>query len=115
MQQGHSKLELGGDVDIDTKYVSPTIFSNVHVSDPLMKDEIFGPVLPVLIYDTYDDIKNIINSNTLEKPLTIYIFSKNRKFIDRIISDIPSGGVCVNDVIYHVVNHHLPFGGVGNS
>ena len=94
-------------MDIDTKYVSPTLFSNVHVSDPLMKDEIFGPVLPVLIYDNFEEIKNIVNSNTLEKPLTIYIFSKNRNFINKIISDIPSGGVCVNDVIYHVVRTYV--------
>ena len=72
-----------------------------------MKDEIFGPVLPVLIYDNFEEIKNIVNSNTLEKPLTIYIFSKNRNFINKIISDIPSGGVCVNDVIYHVVRTYV--------
>lgn len=83
------------------------------LNDSTMKDEIFGPVLPILTYETPEQIDIIINS--YDKPLAMYIFSKNKNFIERLLKTHTSGGVAINTVIMHLANPHLPFGGVGAS
>ncbi|MBC7466576.1 MAG: aldehyde dehydrogenase family protein [Bdellovibrio sp.] len=83
------------------------------LSDATMKDEIFGPVLPVLTYETHVEIDAIIKN--YEKPLAMYIFSKNKTFIESILKAHTSGGVAINTVIMHLANPYLPFGGVGAS
>ena len=82
-------------------------------SHPLMQDEIFGPILPVLSYKSDSDLFNLSVSN--EKPLALYIFSKKNDFINRALENIPSGGAAINSVLVHFGNHHLPFGGIGHS
>nr|XP_023018135.1 aldehyde dehydrogenase, dimeric NADP-preferring-like [Leptinotarsa decemlineata] len=103
----------GGEVDFADKYIAPTILINVDPSSPIMQEEIFGPILPIIsIEDAYDAIKFI---NSREKPLALYIFSNRKRDIEQILLNTPAGGVTVNDTIMHLTVHSLPFGGVGNS
>jgi aldehyde dehydrogenase (NAD+) len=78
-----------------------------------MQDEIFGPILPIITFQNEQDLKVIISK--YEKPLSLYVFSENNEFSDRIIKQYSFGGGCVNDTIVHFSNNRLPFGGVGNS
>ena len=80
-----------------------------------MQEEIFGPILPILKYKDAADIINLVNSSGLENPLSMYIFAKNRAFIDKLINSINAGSVVVNDTLLHFANPFLPFGGIGNS
>jgi aldehyde dehydrogenase (NAD+) len=79
----------------------------------LLKEEIFGPLLPILKFKEFSEIQSIISN--VEKPLTLYVFSKRRKFIDLVINNIQSGSLMVNDTLMHFANAYLPFGGIGNS
>ncbi len=107
------RVVCGGQVDIATKYIAPTVVAEARLDSKLMKEEIFGPILPVIKYQTFDDIKRIVSS--MEKPLSLYVFSNDNTFINRVTSEITSGGVCVNDTLFHFVNSSIPFGGVGPS
>lgn len=78
-----------------------------------MKDEIFGPILPIIAYDDLDEVLGIIKHKP--KPLACYIFSRNKDFQRKVISTLSFGGGCINDTVIHVLNEHLPFGGVGSS
>ncbi len=104
---------IGGEVDRETKYIAPTLIDNVSPEDPVMQEEIFGPVLPVITVSSTDEIINFINSRP--KPLALYIFTGNNKIKKRIINETSYGGGCVNDTLMHVANGHIPFGGVGLS
>ena len=106
------KIIFGGDVDISQRYISPTIIEEIEPQHPVMQEEIFGPILPVMIFD--DISKPIEYVNTHEKPLAFYYFGSNAK-AKEILGKTSSGGGCINDTLMHVINHHLPFGGVGNS
>ena len=86
---------------------------DVAESDAVMQEEIFGPVLPVLTYDSLDDL--IARQQKKARPLALYICTGDRALEKRIVSALPSGGVCVNDTVIHLANPHVPFGGVGNS
>merc|ERR1712130_377689 len=79
----------------------------------IMKEEIFGPLLPIIVVDNMDEAIHFVNSR--EKPLALYVFSSDNKVVNKILSTTTSGGACVNDTIFHVSNPHLPFGGVGQS
>lgn len=107
------KVKVGGKMDEDSKFIEPTIVVDVKPTDPIMQEEIFGPVLPVLTVRDAEEAISIINKK--EKPLAMYIFSKNKKVVDRILSSTSSGGVTVNDTLMHPSLSTLPFGGVGNS
>ena len=107
------KVYFGGDFSIENKYFSPTILSDVNVNDDVMKEEIFGPVLPVLEFVDLEDVINYININ--EKPLALYYFSEDKKKIKYILNSTTAGGVTINDTIIHVSSQYIPFGGVGNS
>jgi aldehyde dehydrogenase (NAD+) len=103
----------GGEVDPDALYFSPTIVEITGFDSPLMSREIFGPIMPIM---EYTDINTVIEQITSRsKPLTLYIFSKNRKFYNNIIEKTSSGSVCVNDTLSQFTSKHLPFGGVGDS
>ena len=78
-----------------------------------MKEEIFGPILPVIEYADFSEIKKIVQIN--KNPLALYCFTKSKSFINNINNEIPAGGVCINNTIIHIVNHRLPFGGRGSS
>ena len=105
-------LRLGGKHDQSDCFMSPTIIES-NFNSPIMSEEIFGPILPIIEYDDFSDAINCVNQ--LDSPLSLYIFSKNRTNIDRFISSTQSGGVGVNDVSLHLVHSKLPFGGVGKS
>ena len=103
----------GGDFDIENKYFSPTLLTNVTNNSAVMQDEIFGPVLPVLDFQELNDVVEIINSR--EKPLAAYYFSGNKQKQKYFLQHTYSGDVMINDVVMHFTNFSLPFGGVGSS
>ncbi|XP_074660079.1 aldehyde dehydrogenase, dimeric NADP-preferring-like isoform X2 [Tubulanus polymorphus] len=107
------KVLFGGDCDESQRYIQLTILGDVKPDDEVMKEEIFGPVLPIVNVEDVDEAIRFINER--EKPLALYIFSKDSACYDKIISQTSSGGVCVNDVIMHAAMETLPFGGVGSS
>lgn len=110
---GSEKLLMGGETNENTLYISPTLINNPGLKSDVMKDEIFGPVLPVLCFNDEDEIDGILSA--YEKPLSFYIFSGNRKFIKRLIKRYSFGGGTVNDTTVHFADHRMPFGGVGYS
>ena len=107
------KVLTGGDTDSNDLYFSPTLLDSPGPDSPVMKHEIFGPILPVIGYKTEEDLTLFIHS--YEKSLALYVFSNHVKFINRIIRNHSFGGGTVNDTIVHFANHRLPFGGVGHS
>jgi len=107
------KIHFGGRKDVDQLFIEPTILTNISPKSKIHIEEIFGPILPIYEYNFLDDAINFINNNN--KPLALYIFSKNKKNINRIINETSSGGVCINHSTLHYSNYHLPFGGVNNS
>jgi aldehyde dehydrogenase (NAD+) len=108
----HGTIVFGGEVDASEKYIAPTIIDDVKPDFPIMQEEIFGPILPVLTYDDISEVLDYVNSH--EKPLAFYYFGSNKKAKEMLIKTT-SGGGCINDTILHIANHHLPYGGVGNS
>ena len=100
----------GGKYDKATRYLSPTILTDVQENAPVMQEEIFGPIFPVMTFKDLDEVISFVNKR--EKPLALYYFGKDDQ---KILRHTSSGGACVNDVIMHIVNHKVPFGGVGNS
>lgn len=107
------KIAIGGDIDQDELYIEPTILDNITFEDKVMKDEIFGPILPVLEFESLNEVIDTINERP--KPLALYFFSNNEKNISRILQRTTSGGACINETIIHVASLYLPFGGVGES
>jgi len=107
------KVIFGGETDIDSCYISPTLIDEDSLDTPLMSEEIFGPILPII---TYKDEKEIeLTLHKYEKPLALYVFTDDRKFAKKIITQFAFGGGCVNDTVIHFANKRLPFGGVGHS
>lgn len=106
-------VAAGGDFNDKELKISPTILENVKWSDPVMQEEIFGPILPVITYNDLDDVINDINSHP--KPLALYLFTRDKKVEKKIVSTISYGGGCINDTIVHLATSYMPFGGVGQS
>jgi len=104
---------IGGDCDIEEKYISPTILKIKDMDDVLMKEEIFGPILPIVEYGDLDDALKIVRDKT--RPLALYIFTRSTKIQNKIIRSTQSGTGGINETVVHFVNPHLPFGGVGKS
>jgi aldehyde dehydrogenase (NAD+) len=107
------KICYGGKTNEESLYISPTILENVSWTDAVMLEEIFGPVLPVLTYDNFEEALDKINR--MEKPLSAYLFSNDNIEKELFLTRLSFGGGCINDVIMHVTNPRMPFGGVGNS
>ncbi|MBN1769961.1 MAG: aldehyde dehydrogenase family protein, partial [Deltaproteobacteria bacterium] len=103
----------GGEVVVEERYVAPTVVDGVGWDDPLMAEEIFGPLLPVLEYDDLDDAIRRVAARP--QPLALYVFASDEGFVERALRGIASGGACVNDTMRHVTTQHLPLGGVGAS
>jgi aldehyde dehydrogenase (NAD+) len=108
------KVIVGGQFNEADKYIAPTVMKNVTLKDNIMAEEIFGPVLPVMQYDNFNEILDVI-SKLPQYPLACYIFSESKAVQRELISRIQFGGGCINHCIYHLVNPNLPFGGVGES
>jgi len=107
------KVIFGGQNDIKNNYIAPTLIDENSIDSELMKDEIFGPILPIITYEKEKQIDAVISK--YEKPLAFYLFSENRTFTKHLIQKYSFGGGCVNDTMVHFSNKRLPFGGVGHS
>ena len=107
------QIVTGGTIDPDNRFMAPTVIKDVKPVDPIMKDEIFGPVLPVIEYDHFDEVYAIIEQNT--KPLAVYIFTRNKKLIREFLRKTQSGNAAVNDTVIQIASPYLPYGGVGQS
>lgn len=103
-------IVVGGQTERSERFIAPTILDNVNPESAVMQDEIFGPIFPVVTFQTTAEAINFVTSR--EKPLALYYFGKSGKQVIRTTS---SGGACINDTIMHIANENLPFGGVGNS
>ena len=104
---------VGGKIDREYLYISPTIIEEPALSSKVMEDEIFGPILPVLSFTSEENMAEIIGNYS--KPLALYVFSEDSSFSEKILKNYSFGGGAINDVVIQVVNKKLPFGGVGNS
>lgn len=113
LQHDKDKIVVGGEVNFEERYISPTILRDVTLSDMVMDDEIFGPILPVIKYREMKDLEYYISKH--KNPLALYVFSEDKDFSEDIITRFCFGGGCVNDTLSHVASTHLPFGGVGAS
>lgn len=107
------EIVCGGEVDEENLAIEPTVITGVNWNAPIMKDEIFGPILPVLEYDELPEVFNGIKRHP--NPLALYLFSEDPHIQDKVMTDIAFGGGCINDTVYHLASPYLPFGGVGNS
>lgn len=107
------KIVYGGKVDRQTLKIEPTLFDNISWDDAIMKEEIFGPLLPILTFDSIRECLDIIKDKP--SPLALYFFSTDQNKIDFVTNTVPFGGGCINDTIIHLATSNMPFGGVGNS
>ena len=107
------KVVLGGNANADELRISPTVMDNVNYNDTVMGEEIFGPIMPILTYDSFAGM--ISDLKKKDKPLALYIFSNDREHIKRVRTELSFGGGCVNDVIIHLATSEMGFGGVGES
>ncbi len=104
---------FGGQTNEQDNYIAPTLLDESQIESRVMKDEVFGPILPIISYQNESEIETIISK--YEKPLSLYVFSNNRNWSKEIMKKYSFGGGCINDTVIHFSNHRLPFGGVGNS
>ena len=104
---------MGGDYDRSERYIAPTIIDHVDVDSPIMQEEIFGPIFPIVTFRTTDEAIHFVQER--EKPLALYYFSESKQSIRKVLKHTSSGGTCINDTIMHIANEKLPFGGVGAS
>ena len=107
------KVAAGGVWDEEKRKIAPTVLVDVTDDAPVMQDEIFGPVLPVLTFDTLQEV--VERQQALPKPLALYLFTRNPVAERKVTSKISYGGGCINDTVMHLANDNLPFGGVGAS
>jgi aldehyde dehydrogenase (NAD+) len=107
------QIITGGITNSETRYVSPTVIKDVRPGDPIMREEIFGPVLPVIDFENFDEVYGIIEQNP--KPLSTYIFSRNKKLISEFLRKTRSGNAAVNETVMQIASPYLPYGGVGSS
>lgn len=107
------EVVVGGAHRRDERYIAPTVLRGVSADAPVMADEIFGPILPVLTYANTDEAIRLVTARP--KPLALYVFAQDSAVIDRLLAETSSGGACVNDALLHLTVPGLPFGGVGES
>jgi aldehyde dehydrogenase (NAD+) len=108
-----SQIACGGVSDADARYVAPTLLRDVPASAQIRREEIFGPVLPILVYDSLDTV--IAEINAAPKPLALYAWTKNARTVEALQTNTSSGSLCVNLCLQQFAQHNLPFGGVNNS
>lgn len=106
-------IVYGGQCQRKDLYISPTIMDQVSADDPVMQEEIFGPLLPLVTYDEIDEVTAFVNQRP--RPLALYCFSESKKIQQKVLAETSSGGGCINDTISHVGSQELPFGGIGDS
>ncbi len=108
-----SKVVIGGETNSKTNKIAPTVMVNVTENDAVMGEEIFGPIMPILTFDDFDKMVDEIKDK--DKPLALYLFSSNKKHINRVTKELSYGGGCINDVVVHLATSEMGFGGVGES
>jgi aldehyde dehydrogenase (NAD+) len=108
-----SKVIIGGALDEATLRIAPTVLDHVTWNDPVMQEEIFGPVLPVLTFETYEELYTLLAQQP--KPLALYLFSKDKQHIRQVTQRCSYGGGCINDCVIHLATSRMGFGGVGES
>ena len=104
---------MGGEYDREERYIAPTLIDHVDANSPIMQEEIFGPIFPIVTFSTTDEAIRFVTGR--EKPLALYYFGESKKNIRQVLKHTSSGGACINDTIMHIANEKLPFGGVGKS
>ena len=107
------KIYHGGETNPENRFIQPTLLHNISFEDSIMKDEIFGPILPVISFENLEDVITKIKER--EKPLSLYVYSKNKRVIKKILNEISFGGGAINESLVQTSNPNLPFGGVGAS
>lgn len=118
--KGKDSIVIGGASDAAQRFIEPTVFDfgrdlDSFRAQPVMQDEIFGPLLPVCRYSNTEEVVQFVRSLPTGKPLACYVYSRDAATIDTITKRTSSGGMCINDSVMHLTNHELPFGGVGES
>ncbi len=108
---GEGNILCGGNVDRSTRFIAPTVIDGITWNDPVMREEIFGPILPILTFTNINEVIALINEHP--KPLAMYYFGKNN--VEQVLEQTSAGGVCINETITHLLNPEMPFGGVGSS
>lgn len=108
-----AEAAFGGEIDRGERYLAPTIVRDVPEGHPLLEEEIFGPILPILTYRTLEEALEFVNLRPA--PLALYFFSTDRKRRKKVVAETASGGVCLNDTVSQILPSRLPFGGVGES
>jgi aldehyde dehydrogenase (NAD+) len=109
----NGKIEYGGRYDKENLFIEPTILTDIEPGAEVMNDEIFGPILPIIVFSDIDQAKVIIEKHP--NPLSFYIYTSSSKKEKQWLAQVPAGGACVNNSSWHLTNHHLPFGGRGLS
>ncbi|RKH53463.1 aldehyde dehydrogenase family protein [Corallococcus llansteffanensis] len=108
-----ARVVAGGGVHAETRFIAPTVLADVTPEAPVMEEEIFGPLLPVLRFESLDEVVTQVRAGG--KPLAMYVFSQDEATVERLLKETSAGGTVVNNVVLHNVNPHLPFGGIGQS
>ena len=108
-----AKVVCGGNACPETLQIEPTVMDQVTFEDDVMQEEIFGPVMPVLTFNSIDEV--IRNVNSMAHPLAFYIFAQDKAICEKVTSECGFGGGCINDVIIHLATSEMPFGGFGES
>lgn len=108
-----NKVVIGGETNAETCQIAPTVMDNVTYDDAVMGEEIFGPIMPVLTFDSFDALMDELKDK--DKPLALYLFSEDKKHIKRVTAEFTYGGGCINDVVIHLATSEMGFGGVGAS
>lgn len=111
MEEGD--ILIGGNSNAQTRQIEPTVIDNITLESPIMKEEIFGPLFPVLTFEDISEVYDIVQS--MPKPLAFYLFTTDNNVIKYCMKKMSFGGGCINDTVMHIANSNLPFGGVGNS
>ena len=108
-----AEIVCGGQHDRTERFIAPTILRGVSENHPIMQDEIFGPLLPIMTYENFDEAISFIKKRN--KPLALYLFTQNKDSEKKVLESVSFGGGCINDTVIHLANSELPFGGVGPS
>lgn len=113
LEEEKENIIYGGKNNKDERFIEPTLIETSSWKSPSMSEELFGPILPIITYNNLDEA--IENIKKMSKPLALYLFTTNKTVEEKVLTEISSGGVCINDTITHLINPKLPFGGVGHS
>ena len=107
------EVVTGGNIDAANRYIAPTVIKGIKPDDPIMQEEVFGPIVPVIDFDKLEDVYKIIGRNP--KPLAVYIFTRDRKLAEEFLRKTQSGSAGINDTVIQIASPYLPYGGISTS